>query len=598
MRIPIALKLIALVITLVASAGYFIAQKNASLFESVLTVREEESNLSTVEARLNEVENLVGQMQDQTEEIGSAHSLAALEKSNHALALEIYTLKNSGYSLTQRIINSKKFKAYSFNTQDYFDHLAKQKPFPFLSVADRHIEMQNDSLPQGPAMIVMGVPISQNRDGRVLTLALGYFEMEWLQQIFSRKTERLLFVTDSRGNVLTHQDEKMAFAGSTLASNPLVKKAISESGFLPEQTQFIDPVNQYKMIGAYQRSPLGFIAYSLVSKDRILEPAEMATHEAFFITGVILSIFFFVAYLVSSSLTEPIEVLADLTERVAKGDLEAQPDAKLLRKKDEVGDLAVAFDHMTKGLREREKVKSLLNKFHGTKIAENLIQNEIQVGGQNKKISLIFTDIRGFTSFAEKHTPEEVVSLLNQYFDVMVKTITTNGGVIDKFIGDAIMAVWGVPHEGPADCHGAVTACLGMRIALEEFNKQLIARGEQPILIGMGVHTGRAISGTIGSEDRMEYTIIGDTVNLTSRIEGATSSFGQDLLVSEAVKNEVEKDFIFEWIGAAEVKGKSNSIPLYKVLGFKDTDGQQRVIKTPYSEYKVGENSKVKKLEG
>ncbi len=195
------------------------------------------------------------------------------------------------------------------------------------------------------------------------------------------------------------------------------------------------------------------------------------------------------------------------------------------------------------------KQKSLFSKFHGSSVAEDLISKDIGVGGQSKDVVVFFSDIRGFTAFSEKRSPEEVVEMLNEYFGVMVKIINSHGGVVDKFIGDAIMAVWGVPKSSDRDAHQAVRACLEMRKALEGLNERRIAREQPPINIGMGLHAGHAISGTIGSDERMEYTVIGNTVNTASRIEASTKAFGADLLISDTVIAKIGEDFKTELCG-------------------------------------------------
>lgn len=246
------------------------------------------------------------------------------------------------------------------------------------------------------------------------------------------------------------------------------------------------------------------------------------------------------------------------------------------------------------GLKERDKVKNLFTKFHGSSVTEDLLKGEGGLRGQRKEVLVFFSDIRGFTAFSEKRDPEEVVEMLNEYFGVMVGIINQRGGVVDKFIGDAIMAIWGAPHATEHDAHNAVMACLLMRQGLDELNRKRIAAGKEPIMIGMGLHAGTAISGTIGSSERMEYTVIGNTVNTTSRIEASTKSFGTDLLVTEEVANRVGENFWMEYVGSAELKGRSEDIKLYRVCGFKNDDGEVIEVKTPYSSFEPEQADRVK----
>ena len=175
----------------------------------------------------------------------------------------------------------------------------------------------------------------------------------------------------------------------------------------------------------------------------------------------------------------------------------------------------------------------------------------------------------------------------------MVGIINANGGVVDKFIGDAIMAVWGAPNTSERDSQNAVKAALQMRTALAELNEKRAGRGKVPIKIGMGLHRGEAISGTIGSSERMEYTVIGDTVNQASRIESSTKAFGTDLLLSEDMAGFVQEEFLVEVAGSVEVKGKSEPLKLFKVRGFFDENKQPIVVQTEFSDYEAGDADKV-----
>jgi len=226
-------------------------------------------------------------------------------------------------------------------------------------------------------------------------------------------------------------------------------------------------------------------------------------------------------------------------------------------------------------------------------VTEELLKNEVGLGGKRKNVTVFFSDIRGFTDMSEKNTSEEIVSMLNEYFEVMVHVINKNGGVVDKFIGDAIMAVWGVPNEDENDAINAVKACLEMRLALNTLNESRINRGLVPIKIGMGLHSGEAISGQIGSSERMEFTVIGDAVNTASRIEGSTKSFGTDLLISTEVVSKIGDRYLLVQAGSAKVQGKKDQLTLFKVRGVL-FNGQEQIVETPYSTYEAVEDKKSK----
>jgi adenylate cyclase len=297
--------------------------------------------------------------------------------------------------------------------------------------------------------------------------------------------------------------------------------------------------------------------------------------------------------LFSITLTSPIEKLVDVTRQVAAGNFEVHAD---IHSHDEVGELGKSFDTMVDGLRERDKMKNVLNKFHGSSVTDDLLKGDLELGGKKKRVTVFFSDIRDFTKFSEGHTPEEVVEMLNEYFEIMVGIVTKNHGVVDKFVGDAMMAIWGAPNTTGEDEMFAMKACLEMRAALEKLNELRVSRGHSEIKIGMGLNSGDAISGTIGSSERMEYTVIGDTVNTASRVESSTKAFGTDLLISGETMAIVESRFITEFAGAAEVKGKAEPLKMYKVRGYIREDGTHEIVQTKYSDYEAGDADKVKKV--
>ncbi len=182
-------------------------------------------------------------------------------------------------------------------------------------------------------------------------------------------------------------------------------------------------------------------------------------------------------------------------------------------------------------------------------------------------MAVFFSDIRSFTQMSESLEPEEVVEFLNDYMTRMVHCINRTRGVVDKYIGDAIMAVWGAPLSTGDDAFNAVNAALLMRDQLIEFNKDRGGEKKPLIRIGCGIHYGAVLAGQIGSEDRMEYTVIGDTVNLASRIESLNKAFYTDILISEETARKVEDRIRICPMQKITVKGKSEPLQIYAVLG-------------------------------
>lgn len=623
-RIPISVKLIVIFVGFLTIATIIFAQQSSDLFAKVLIQREEFSNMAEATSKSVEVEQTLLNLIDRAQVLGQLmyksvdqgppaapipDSTAALimpremskeftlnfEKEKNVVSLEIWSNKNGQLQLMFRKSKDKFIETNKLTTK-FFDELRTRQNFPISSVLQKNFEIRNGSRAEGPALATIGIPLVRNDQDQVTHVLLVDFSLALLQRSFAGESERVQFLTDKDGVYLAHADDKRVMNMTSAKTSPLVERAISDQQ-PRRQIQFTDTQENDVYIGAYVKlTNLGITVFSQTSKTLILEPALNVKRRAFYIAGIVISIAILMIFLFSMTLTGPIEILASLVHYVSKGNFDIRAGDRIKAMiEDEVHDLAKAFDSMTEGLKERDKVKNLFNKFHGSSVTEDLLNNDIGVGGQNKQVTVFFSDIRGFTAFSENRTPEEVVEMLNEYFQVMVGIINKSGGVVDKFIGDAIMAVWGAPKGTDRDCQNAVRACLDMRLALSKLNETRKARGQGPILIGMGLHTGPVISGTIGSQERMEYTVIGDTVNMTSRIESSTKAFGTDLLVSEAVIEKVGNEFLAELGGSATVKGKTEPLKLFKVKGYLDsTTGGMVEIETEYSTFAKEKDDKVK----
>ncbi|HEY6034264.1 MAG TPA: adenylate/guanylate cyclase domain-containing protein, partial [Kofleriaceae bacterium] len=238
-----------------------------------------------------------------------------------------------------------------------------------------------------------------------------------------------------------------------------------------------------------------------------------------------------------------------------------------VRTGDELEDLANGFNQMVDGLRERDKLRVTMGKYMTEEVLQHVLAGEVELGGKLLEITILFCDLRGFTTFAEKRSAQELVGILNEYFTDMVDCVMGEGGVVDKYIGDNIMAVFGAPVSRPDDAMRAVRAALAMRAALAKLNTRFADRGIEPLRFGIGLHTGEVVAGNIGSVKRMEYTVIGDAVNVASRLESKTKELATDLLISDATRERLDASVDVEAIGEVTVKGRAQAVKIFKVRG-------------------------------
>jgi adenylate cyclase len=219
---------------------------------------------------------------------------------------------------------------------------------------------------------------------------------------------------------------------------------------------------------------------------------------------------------------------------------------------------------------EEKRVRSTMSRYMSKEVADQLLAaGEAELGGKEQPVTVMFSDVRSFTSIAEALGPRETVSLLNEYFTEMVDVIFQHGGILDKYIGDGIMALFGAPFLGPNDADNAVAAADEMMRRLAALNVRRTGAGQAPLSIGIGFSTGPTIIGNIGSVRRMEYTVIGDTVNLASRLEGATKQYGAGILLSEMTVRDLKRPATLREVDLIRVKGKDRPVAVYESLGHR-----------------------------
>ncbi len=234
---------------------------------------------------------------------------------------------------------------------------------------------------------------------------------------------------------------------------------------------------------------------------------------------------------------------------------------------DEFGIIAAKTNQMIAGLKERDDCQLNFGRYMSEEIGRKILSGEIDKDGEIHEVTMLFCDLRGYTAFVEKHDPKEVVRFLNAYFTQMQLAITAHQGVILQYIGDEIEAVFGMPIKVANHAQKALEAALDMRKRLDAVNQENRSKNIEIIHHGIGIHTGNVLAGSLGSKDRLVYAMVGDTVNVASRIQVLNKNYGTDILISKNAKDLVDPDMAqFESLGPVDIRGHSESVEIFKVM--------------------------------
>lgn len=412
----------------------------------------------------------------------------------------------------------------------------------------------------------VGILVPMERAGAMEPVLVLASAEQLMRAVDSGDALTTVFAVNGAGGVIAHRDAEKVLSAVELGTSPIVKEMRSSSVDAGVKT-FDDPGSGVKFMGAFRKTPFaGIGVVSMVEEARTFESVNAIQRRNWLLLVAAIAIAVATVYFYSKTIIVPVRALARGAVAIQNGKFDLDLKATT---RDELGMLTSSFVQMGKGLAEREKLKDTFGKFVNKEIAEKVLKGDLKLGGERRRGTIFFSDIRSFTSISENLEPEQVVEFLNQYMSLMVGIINRTHGNVDKFIGDAIMAVWGIPVSYGNDAINALDAALDMRKALLEFNRDRGGPGKPIIRIGCGLNTGNVLAGQIGSNERMEYTVIGDAVNLASRIESLNKPMGTDILVSADTWEQTKDVFHFEKMLPIMVKGKAEPQATYALLGRK-----------------------------
>jgi adenylate cyclase len=273
---------------------------------------------------------------------------------------------------------------------------------------------------------------------------------------------------------------------------------------------------------------------------------------------------------IASGVSKPVLQLAEGARKIGQGNYQYRVN---VNQSDEMGLLAGSFNHMSAGLAERDQVRDLLGKVVSPTVAAELLRKAVTLGGEEREVTVLFSDVRNFTTMCEALAPQEMLGILNRYFTRMSAIVEANGGIVDKYVGDAIMALFGAPLANPDDADRAMKTALEMCEAVDELNQQWQVLGRPTINLGIGINTDVVVAGNMGSQTRLNYTVIGDGVNLASRLQGLTKrpEYATRIIISRTTLAKAKGRYQTRRLGEVAVKGKQKPTEIYALLGREAT---------------------------
>jgi class 3 adenylate cyclase len=417
-------------------------------------------------------------------------------------------------------------------------------------------------------VVILAVPVKDD-GGRIPAVVTAVFDIQgMLAELVSSSrfnASGYAIVVDSEGDVIAHPDRSQI--GRNVQSYDAVHRAWASRGsgaVIGRNDAGIERKFFYRPIASpatTARQP--WVILSEIDQSEELSVLARLRRQLFAAIAVAFVLALLVAQQVAASVQRPLEALKQFAARLGAGDLQARTDVS---GRDVAGSLAASMDGMAAGLRERDRVKEVFGRYIATQVSDRILNGDVNLGGESRVVTVLFSDIRNFTTMAEQMSPQQVVSFLNAYFSEMVDAVFEQGGVLDKFLGDGLMAVFGSLEDQPDHAARAVRAALRMKALLGKMNAERAVAGLPPVAIGVGIHTAEVIVGNIGSSRRLEYTVVGDGVNTSSRVQALNKEFGTTILVTEDTYAALGSEFECRPMPATTLRGKHRPMQCYEVI--------------------------------
>ncbi|GHV27736.1 adenylate/guanylate cyclase domain-containing protein [Spirochaetia bacterium] len=570
-RYPIGIKLVTIITILLLISLGAITVLVSVLVSGDLQITAEDNNFTVNRRSAAEAENilqtfrsnalvLLNSLSTVGDSSADARQLGAFYFEQNITVAALVTSGAGAGSL----INERFFEANEIEASLVDEFMARSAPSGMFN-ENGAISLLNAAPVFGIPALAMRFPWEGSRGQETVTLIIS---TESLADTFGSSVN-VSFLINHDGDVLVHPDHALIIAGVNMLGDPLVD-IYRESPEQNLQTLYTDREG-IRYFGAFRKLSFANAAVlTIVEYETVFEGIAVTTQRNILLTGAVLFLSILFIWFFSKTISQPLGRLTSAARKIEAGLFEVNLTET---SRDEISLLSESFVKMSSAL-------VTFSRFTNLEIAKRAMRGDLTLGGETRQATIFFSDIRSFTSISERLEPEEVVEFLNDYMTRMVDCVNQTGGTVDKFIGDAVMAHWGAASTAgtpAADALNCVRAALAMRIALREFNQGRDDSVKHPrIWIGCGINTGSVVAGQIGSHERMEYTVIGDAVNLASRTEALNKPLHTDILITENTWELIREHIIAEEMPSVTVKGKKKLVRMFAVINLRARAGEQQ----------------------
>ena len=513
---------------------------------------------------------------DINKEIGQKLVEQFLKKDEDFIFLGIFGKENGQLVKEKLIFNEEHLKKVSLTEEEILTAVKRKESSFMNSFAGMNV-IENTSPGFQEPTLSISIP---DAEGRPYILVM-MFKLDKILEAFKKKSDgyTVTFMVGADGTILAHSDPAMALSAKNVRDIPIVNEMLTDSKKNNGLTQYDYEGKKY--LGAFKK--LDFINVGVVTAaelDKAFQEVYRLRNRNILIMLISLCVSMILVFLFAKSISHPIVDLFSETVKISQGNF--QIDIRRTTN-DEVGVLTDYFITMAKGLEEREKVKSILGSMIDPIVVQEAMKDLVALRrGSEKTVTAFFSDVAGFSSISEQLSSADLAALLNEYLSAMTVILKKHGGVLDKYIGDAIVGIFGAPVDLDRHFLKAAKASVEMIQKLEDLRQywvrnSLYTKEAQEMDVRIGLNTGLAKVGFMGTNDMGSYTMMGDTVNLAARLEAAGKDYGVNILISEMVNEKIHDEMFTRELDLVRVKGKNEPVRLYELIGRK-TEIRQNIL--------------------